>query len=263
VVSSVRRRVFDILDVQPDDRGIERVVNVFLLTLIVANTVAVILETVQPLRAAFRLTFEAFEGFSVAVFTVEYLLRMWSCTVDSRYAHPIWGRLRFALSFMALVDLVSILPSLIPGGTLDLRFARLLRLARLGRTLKIARYSESLQLLGRVFSAKRGELAITGMAGAILLVGASSLIYFVEHETQPQQFSSIPASMWWGVVTLTTVGYGDIFPVTPLGKVLGGIIALLGIGLFALPAGILASGFSDELRRKEPRTCPRCGQAID
>lgn len=263
MTGSLRHRVFDVLDVQPDDRGIEKFVNVFLLALIVANVVAVILETVQPIRAVFRLTFEAFEAFSVAVFTVEYALRMWSCTADSRYGHPIWGRLRFARSFMALVDLVSILPSLVPGGTLDLRFARMLRLARLGRTLKIARYSQSLQTLGRVLRAKREELVVTAMAGAVLLVCASSLMYFAEHQAQPHQFSSIPASMWWGVVTLTTVGYGDIFPVTPLGKVLGAFIAVLGIGLFALPAGILASGFSDELRRKEPRTCPRCGQTFD
>jgi hypothetical protein len=162
MAGSLRRRVFDVLDVQPDDRGIEKGVNVFLLTLIVANVVAVILETVQPIRAAFGLTFEALEGFSVAVFTVEYGLRVWSCTADSRYAHPVWGRLRFALSFMALVDLVSILPSLIPGGTLDLRFARLLRLARFGRTLKMARYSESLRMLGRVLLARREELVVTG-----------------------------------------------------------------------------------------------------
>jgi voltage-gated potassium channel len=164
---------------------------------------------------------------------------------------------------MAVVDLVSILPSLIPGGTLDLRFIRSLRLARLARTLKLARYSQSLQTLGRVLRAKREELVVTGIAGALLLICASSIMYFAEHDAQPQQFSSIPASMWWGVVTLTTVGYGDIFPVTPLGKILGAFIALLGIGLFALPAGILASGFSDELRRNEPRTCPRCGQVID
>lgn len=260
--SALKQRVFDILDVQPDDRGLEKVVNRFLIALILANVVAVILGTVASFQVAFRFALDSLEMFSVAVFSLEYGLRLWSCTANTRYAHPVWGRLRFAVSFMALVDVVSIVPSLIPGGSWDLRFIRSLRLARLARTLKIARHSRSLQTLGRVLRAKRDELVITSLAGGILLVCASSLMYFAEHEAQPHQFSSIPASMWWGAVTLTTVGYGDIYPVTPLGKVLGAFIALLGIGLFALPAGILASGFGEELRHREQKTCPRCGELI-
>ena len=260
---TVKRRVFSILDARPSDRGYERAVNFVLLGLIVANVVAVILETVAFIRAEFGPAFDAFEKLSLVIFTAEYLLRLWSCTEDPRFSGPITGRLRFATSFMAVVDLMSILPSLIPGGVLDLRFMRILRLMRLARAFKIARYSEALQTLARVLRAKRSELAVTAMAGALLLVCASSLMYFAENEAQPQQFSSIPAAMWWGVETLTTVGYGDLFPVTPLGKVMGSAIAVLGIGLFALPAGILASGFSDELRRKGARTCPHCGVAID
>jgi len=261
--ASRRQRVYEILDVQPDDRGIEKVVNRVLLALIVGNVAAVILETVQSVQAEYGLAFEAFERVSVAVFTAEYLLRVWCCTVDPRYAHPVWGRLRFALSFMALVDLVSILPSIVPGGALDLRFVRSLRLARLARTLKIARHSRALQTLGRVLRAKREDLVITVIAGGVLLICASGLVYFAERDAQPQQFSSIPAAMWWGAVTLTTVGYGDIFPVTPLGKVIDGVIALLGIGLFALPAGILAAGFTEELSRPRPTVCPRCGEPLD
>jgi voltage-gated potassium channel len=223
----------------------------------------VIFETVQAFYVQYRVALEAFEVSSVSVFTVEYVARLWSCTVEPEYRHPVWGRLRFALSFMALVDLVSILPSLIPGGTLDLRFIRSLRLARLARTLKVARYSQSLQTLGRVLRAKREDLVVTAIAGLVLLVCAASLMFYAEHEVQPQQFSSIPAAIWWGAMTLTTVGYGDIYPVTILGKMLGTFIALMGLGLFALPAGILASGFSEELqRRKEARKCPRCGGDI-
>jgi voltage-gated potassium channel len=259
---SFRRRIYDVLDVQPDDRGYERVVNISLLALIIANVMAVVLETVQSLYAEFRVAFDAFEAISVAIFSCEYLLRLWSCTSNPRYAHPLWGRLRFAISFLALVDLVSILPSLIPGGSLDLRFVRSLRLLRLSRTLKIARYSQSLQTLGRVLRHKREELFITVLAGGVVLICAASLMYYAERDAQPQQFSSIPAAAWWGVATLTTVGYGDIYPVTPMGKVLGAMIALLGIGLFALPAGILASGFSEELHRPKAATCPRCGAEL-
>ena len=260
---TVKRRVYEIFDARPEDAGFERAVNFALLALIVANVAAVILETVASIRAAYGRFFDTFETFSVIVFSIEYVLRLWSCTSDPRFAGTVAGRARFATSFMPMVDLVSILPSLIPGGFLDLRFMRVLRLLRLARMLKVARYSQSLQTLGRVLRAKRSELAVTAIAGGILLICASSLMYFAENDAQPQQFSSIPAAMWWGVETLTTVGYGDLYPVTPLGKVMGSVIAVLGIGLFALPAGILASGFSNELQRKGPKACPHCGAAID
>ena len=260
---TLKRRVFELLDPRAEDRGLERACNIFLLGLILANAIAVTLETVATIREDYGPAFDSFETFSVAVFTVEYVLRLWSCTADARYAGPVSGRLRFATSFMPMVDLVSILPSLIPGGFFDLRSMRVLRLARMPRLLKVARYSQSLQTFGRVFSAKKAELAVTAMAGTLLLICASSLMYFAEHEAQPQQFSSIPAAMWWGVETLTTVGYGDLFPVTPLGKLMGSAIAVLGIGLFALPAGILASGFAEELQRKGARNCPHCGLSLE
>src|SRR5262249_49718089 len=155
------------------------------------------------------------------------------------------GRLRYVLSPMALVDLVAVLPSLIPGGTLDLRFARSIRLFRLLRSLKLARYSRSLQTLGRVLQSRKEQLGVTRFAGMVLLVCAACSIYFAEHEAQPKSFPHIPAAMWWGVVTLTTVGYGDVYPVTALGKTIASVIAILGIGLFALPAGIVAGGFAE------------------
>ncbi|MCZ7662877.1 MAG: potassium channel family protein [Thermoleophilia bacterium] len=162
--------------------------------------------------------------------------------------------------------ILAIFPFYVGVGRLDLRFLRALRLFRLLRVLKLARYSESLALLGRVFRAKKEELVVTLCAVLFLLFLASSFIYYVEHEAQPEAFSSIPAAMWWGVATLTTVGYGDVYPVTVAGKVLGAIVAMLGIGLFALPAGILASGFADEMRRKrtdETAMCPHCGRQIE
>ncbi len=116
------------------------------------------------------------------------------------------------------------------------------------RILKIGRYSKAMITIGRVLNSKKEELAITGFVLGILLILASSLMYYVENTAQPDVFTSIPAAMWWGIATLTTVGYGDIYPVTILGKVLGALIAVLGIGLFALPAGILAGGFGEELK---------------
>jgi voltage-gated potassium channel len=128
----------------------------------------------------------------------------------------------------------------------------------------MGRYSSSLTVLVKVIRSKKEELTITLFSGLILLIIASSLVYIVEHDAQPEVFSSIPASMWWGTVTLTTVGYGDIYPKTMFGKFLGAFISILGIGLFALPAGIIASGFSSELQKPStgPTICPYCGKDI-
>jgi len=147
----------------------------------------------------------------------------------------------------------------------DLRFIRAIRLIRLFRLFKLGRYSVAIKLFGRVLKGKREELFITAFAIFILLTISSSLLYYVEHKAQPEVFSSIPAAMWWGVATLTTVGYGDIYPITSLGKFLGAIISLLGIGLFAMPAGILSAGFIEEIRKKKEtaKTCPHCGEKLD
>ena len=261
---TLKRKVFDVLLAVPEDRGIDRLVNSFMATLIVLNVAAVVLETVDTIYAEHMALFVCFEIFSVAVFAAEYLLRLWSCTEDPRYAHPVLGRLRYALTPMALIDLASILPSFFPSEGLDLRFVRSVRLLRLARSLKMTRYSQSLQMLTNVARSRRSELGITFFIGAILLVCASSAIYFAEREAQPDHFSSIPASMWWAATTLTTVGYGDVYPKTVMGRLLGSLIAVLGIGLFALPAGILASGFSEEAaRRREGRPhCPQCGAPL-
>jgi voltage-gated potassium channel len=261
---ALRERIYHMLEVEDHDHGLDRAVHLFLLLLIIANVLAVVLETVQSLYQRHAWLFDAFEIFSVAIFTIEYLLRLWTCTVNPRYREPLRGRLRFIVSPMALIDLTAILPAYLPALIpLDLRFARSVRLFRLARSLKIARYSHALQTLGGVLRAKKEELAVTAFLGSVLLLFASSFMYFIEHEAQPEAFSSIPASMWWGVMTLTTVGYGD-YPVTPLGKFVGAIIGILGIGLFALPAGILAGGFAEEMHRKhQHRKCPQCGAALD
>ena len=211
----------------------------------------------------FAAGFAAFEMFSVVVFSLEYLLRLWSCTDHPEARGRLRDRMRYVATPMAVVDLVAILPAFF-AGPLDLRFVRSLRLLRLARALKFARYSTALQTVSAVFRAKRDELALTVLLATVLLVCAAGGIYFAEHEAQPEAFSSIPAAMWWAVTTLTTVGYGDVFPVTPLGRIFGGLVAVTGVGLFALPTGILASGFAEELQRKgrSARSCPHCGKAL-
>jgi voltage-gated potassium channel len=206
-----------------------------------------------------------FEVISVAIFTVEYLLRLWSWTENEKYRHPFFGRLRYIFTPMALIDFFAILPFYMPMFIpFDLRFLRGLRLFRVFRLLKLGRYVKSLRTIKNVFVRKKEELLITTFSVLILLIFASSLMYFVEREAQPNKFTSIPAAMWWGISTLTTIGYGDIFPITVLGKLLGSLIAILGIGLFALPAGILASGFASEIKeqRVETKVCPHCGKEM-
>ena len=219
--------------------------------LILINVGAFIASTSPTWSQEHQSILDNIEIVSSLVFTIEYLLRVWVCTVDSRYSHPLLGRLRYALTPLSLIDLISILPFysllLFP----NLNFVNLIRLLRLLRLLKMSRYSESVRTLGAVLSAKKEELIATAFAVFILLIFASSIMYFVEHEAHPEAFGSIPDAMWWGVVTLTTVGYGDIYPITPLGRFLGAILAFLGIGIFALPPGIIAAGFSEEVQRRK------------
>ena len=266
MIQKIKRRIFEILEIASVGDLPSRIFDIFIITLISLNVVAVILETVQFLSFRYRTFFTIFEVFSILVFTIEYLLRVWTCTTDKRFGNPFIGRIRFAVTPLILVDLMAILPFYLPMiFPLDLRFIRILRLFRFIRLFKMARYSESLRTFGNVLKAKKEEIVIMLFTVLILLVFASSLMYFFEHEAQPKGFSSIPAAMWWGIATLTTVGYGDVYPITPIGKSLGAIIAVLGIGMFALPAGILASGFVEEIqrRRRKRKVCPHCGKEID
>ena len=250
MAESLRTRIYKIVEsTHPDDLH-GQWFDYFIVALIITNVIAVILETVEGLYVAYTEFFTGFELFSVAVFTVEYLVRLW-VVVDSsneNYRHPFNGRLRYAVTPMALIDIAAILPFylslLIP---VDLRFMRVFRLLRL---LKLTRYSTALQTLGAVLYDQRRTLGASIFVMLILLVFSSSVIYLVEKDVQPEAFASIPHAMWWGLATLTTVGYGDVTPATGIGKVFGATIMVLGIGMAALPAGILATGFATEMQKR-------------
>ena len=215
--SELRQRVWELLDVSEDQQsGVADWdwVDVSLLALILLNVLAVILETVRSLQLRFSKVFWAFEIFSVAVFSVEYAARIWSCTADPRYRQPIVGRLRYVSSFFGVVDFLAILPFYItlalPASALDLRILRILRLLRFARVLKLGRYSDSIGRMKRVIAARRGDLGVALALVVVMLILASSAIYIIEVESQPEVFTSIPAAMWWGISALTTVGYGDM-----------------------------------------------------
>lgn len=265
MLQALRRRVHTLLEEGAPDDFPSRRVDIFLGILIGANVVAAIIGTIEPLPNEADRFLGIFEHISVAIFSVEYVLRLWSCVEREEYRRPLVGRLRFALTPLAMIDLCAIAPPLIPlMTTVDLRSLRVIRLIRMARLFKAARYSTTLRSMGRVIAKKREELAITAFCVVVLLVTASTLIYFAERDAQPDKFSSIPASMWWAVATLTTVGYGDVYPITFWGRLVGGISAVLGIGVFALPAGILGSGFIEEMRsqRSPAGVCPHCGKPV-
>lgn len=248
----MRKKIYSIIEPSSNKKGLSHYFDILIIILIILNVIAIILESEQSLNTRFKLTFLRFETFSVIVFTIEYLLRIWTCVENKKYKHPIIGRLKFASTPIALIDLLAILPFYLPFIGIDLRFLRVLRLFRVFRILKMARYSKAFQLIKNVLKEKKEELIITLGLMMIILIIISTLMYYVERDAQPEHFSSISKAIWWGIVTLTTVGYGDVYPITGLGKLLGGIITLMSIGLISLPSGIIASGYTEQIiMRKE------------
>jgi voltage-gated potassium channel len=228
-----------------------RVFNVGLLVVIVASVASVVMDTVRGMPHWVYALFEDIEAVSVWLFTAEYLLRVWVAIDEphGRFRRPLAGRLRYLVTPMALIDLLAVVPywlgHLIAG---DPSVAVLLRVLRL---FKMVRFSGAFEMIGAVLTRERRSLLACASVVAIILVLLATLAYLTEHDAQPDKFGSIPAAMYWGLVTLTTVGYGDLAPITPLGRVVGGIGVVLGVLCFAMPAGILASGFIEEVRRRD------------
>jgi voltage-gated potassium channel len=233
----------------PGDR-LARALDKFLIVLILANVAAVLLESVDDIEKAYGYYFNAFELFSVTVFTAEYIARIWIATEDPRgQVHgAIHDRLRYLTSFHGIVDLLAVLPFYL--SLVIVIDPRVLRALRLFRLLKLTRYSSALAVFGQVLHSQRHSLGATVILMLVLLVFAATTIYLFESDAQPKVFGSIPNAMWWTIVTITTLGYGDVVPVTSIGKAFGGFLAVMGILMLALPTGILANGFAEEMRRR-------------
>lgn len=266
----VQEETYILLESRADGNSARKFVIYFIAALILINVVVVTLETKSELYFSHENLFNAIDLFTVIVFTIEYVLRAWVCVRNPEYSSPVRGRVRYLLSPLALVDLLAIMPFYLPLIIpVELRLLRLLRLLRIFRVLKLGRFSEAFETFIDVIRAKKEELFIAVVMAVIILMLSSSALYEVEREAQPEKFGSIPDAMWWAVITLATVGYGDVFPITPLGKFISAIVALSAIGLFALPTGVLASGFAESVKRRcEPHhhktaTCPRCGFEFD
>jgi voltage-gated potassium channel len=253
---TLRSRVGELLNPTHASDRLSRLINFFFAGLILANVAALVVESMPGMDSTF---FHTFESVSVILFTIEYLARAWSWEPAHGGGTYAQNRVRFLLSPLAIIDLVVILPWYLPFVGMDLRVLRSLRLMRLLRIVRLGRYSRALRAVGQVVHRARSELAVTLTLGCVTLLIASTLMYYAEHDVQPEVFSSIPATSWWAVMTLTTVGYGDTYPITTLGRVVGAIVATLGIGLFALPTAILGSAYLEVLRNRD-HTCPHCGR---
>lgn len=265
-----KERTYEVLG--PPRRGdaLQRAVMLAIVALIVLNVAALMLETVASIHDRYDAWFWRFEILSVVVFSLEYVLRMWSCTTAAEYAHPVKGRLRLAGTPLMVVDALAVLPFYLFFLPIDLRALRALRVMRIFRLFKLARYNEAMTSIGRVFTARAAEILVSLMIASILLVVAASLMYEAEHEAQPDKFSSIPATLWWAIITITTIGYGDIVPITAQGKVLGGLIAVAGVMFVAVPIAIVSAGLMEELQKLRQKkeaaaarpTCPHCGKDL-
>lgn len=258
----LRKQIHNVLEITwRRRRGISFWVNIFLTVVISLNTVAIILGTVPQIYKQYHRLFFDFEIFSVIVFTIEYFLRVWSCVEEPNYQGAIKGRLKFIFSAWGLIDLLSILPFYLSFLMTDLGFIRILRLLRMLRLFRVSRYFHALRVIQNVIKEKQEELILSFVFIVFMLIISSSIVYYIEYPIQPDKFRSIPEAMWWGVNAMTTVGYGDLHPITPLGKFLGGLIAILGVAIFALPTGILASGFAEYIRGNNTKIkCPHCGE---
>jgi voltage-gated potassium channel len=247
---TLRARTYLVLDSDPAGGLAGRVVDAFLVTLILANVVAVSLESVPRFNADWGEWFDLFENFSVGVFTAEYVLRLWTAPEDPRYTGALVGRARFALTPLMVIDFLAFAPAyfvpLLPS--LD---ARILRVFRLLRLLKVVRYSPAMMTLAQVISMERRALVGTLILMLTAMCLSAEIMHVLEGTVQPTKFGTLPDAMWWAIVTLSTVGYGDVVPVTDAGRIVAAVTMVVGLGLFALPIGIVATGFLQEIHRRD------------
>jgi len=250
MTGTLRHKLYEVLEVGGPGNRAAYIFDVFMILLITANLVAAAVETVPTVMERHRIFFVAFEAISVFIFTVEYGVRIWVSAEIPRHENLTDGgfRARFAMRPLMLIDLLAILPFYMGAVFPDLRVLRVFRLLRL---LKLARYSPAITTLSNVMLSERRALGAVLILMAGLVLFSASGMYFLERHAQPAVFGDIPSAMWWALSTLTTVGYGDVVPVTAGGKLFGGLVMIFGLAFFALPIAIVASAFSSEIHRRE------------
>jgi len=270
-IGAIRKRVFDIISPSSKDGDkISVAFDIFIILLVIINVGMVVAESFNEFETQI---FRIIEIISVIIFTIEYTLRLWTAKLLHPDKKGIKALLKYMFSFMALIDLAAMLPFylafLLPHNLVVLRSLRAVRLLRLA---KIIRYTNITSIMGTVFKKKAGQVISSTFVVFLLMVMTSVLMYYVENAAQPDKFSNAFDSLWWTIATITTVGYGDIYPITVFGKILSGVIAFLSIGLIAVPTSIISAGYiehvnglKDEEKENEEKKCycPYCGKKLE
>lgn len=250
--SSIKKRIFEIISKAEDGDRLSAIFDWSIMALIALSIISIILESFASIYARWHSIFQVFEVVTVVVFTAEYLLRIW--TADLLYPEAKHPRLKYIFSFMALIDLLAILPFYLPFFSADLRFLRMMRLFRLFRllrVLKLGRYFDALQIIVKVIKASGPQLIMSVVICFFVMLFSAIIMYTVENPVQPEQFTNVITSLWWAICTLTTVGYGDVYPITHVGRFFASIISLVGIGIIAIPTGIIAAGFNQAISKNK------------
>lgn len=254
----IKKRVFRIISkAQVHDRA-SQVFDWFIMALIALSIISIILESFDNIYEKWQTAFQVFEAFTVIVFTIEYLLRIW--TADLLFPEAKLPRLKYIFTFMAIIDLLAILPFYVPFISVDLRFLRMMRLFRLFRLLrvfKLGRYFSALQIIVKVIKTSGPQLIMSIVICFFVMLFSAIIMYTAENPVQPEQFPNIISSLWWAICTLTTVGYGDVYPITHIGRFFASVISLIGIGIIAIPTGIIAAGFNQVISKEYKNQPPK------
>ena len=259
----MKKKVFEVIEIKRGKGHISKQFDYIVVTAIIINIVACILETFNISEELNEYLY-IIQAITIAFFTIEYLLRVWT----AKYLYPELGetkaRIKYIFSFWGIIDFLSFfpfyLPLFFPNGVMALRLLRIMRILRLFR---VSRYNNGLNVIASVLKEKKNQLVSSVFVIFILMLAASMLMYEVEHDAQPETFSNMLSGLWWASSAVLTVGYGDIYPITILGKILGVVISILGVGLVAIPTGIISAGFIEQINRgKKAKYCPHCGEKL-
>lgn len=251
-VKTIKKRVFEIISKAENGDRASKIFDWSIMILIALSIISIILESFESIYDRFHPLFQVFEVVTVIVFSIEYLLRIW--TAELLFPESKHPRLKYIFSFMAIIDLLAILPFYLPFISADLRFLRMMRLFRLFRLLrvfKLGRYFDALQVIVKVIKTSWPQLIMSIVICFFVMLFSAIVMYTVENPVQPEQFPNVISALWWAVCTLTTVGYGDVYPLTAIGKFFASVISLVGIGIIAIPTGIIAAGFNQVISREK------------
>lgn len=263
-MKKIKKRIYEIISKAEEGDRVSKIFDWSIMILIALSIISIILESFVSIYDKYHSVFQIFEVITVVVFTIEYLLRIW--TADLLFPESKHPRLKYVFSFMAIIDLLAILPFYLPFISADLRFLRMMRLFRLFRLLrvfKLGRYFEALQIIVKVIKTSGPQLIMSVVICFFVMLFSAIIMYTVENPVQPEQFPNVISSLWWAICTLTTVGYGDVYPITHVGRLFASLISLVGIGIIAIPTGIIAAGFNQAITRDKEEEVNKTSQGRD